>query len=204
VSKPLADYAKTLNDKMRIVTIPNGVNLNSLIDHSKFRDTDYEEKTAVFVGAIEEWVDTELIDRTARLLKNWRFDIYGPKSKRWDIQSENVHYCGVIPKNQVSSKLLNYEVGLIPFRKHDLIKVMERPLKFYEYLAANLGIASTDVGYLREGMGNWVEFGNTPEEFAAAIELASQKRKQRTTREIYLYLQEYSWEKIIDQIIERL
>ena len=51
-------------------------------------------------------------------------------------------------------------MGLIPFKDEDtLVQVMERPLKFYEYLAAGLGIAATDV---TPGSATSVDFVHAP------------------------------------------
>src|SRR5207253_2165135 len=93
-----------------------------------------------------------------------------------------------------------YQVGLVPFKEEPLIAMMERPLKFYEYLAAGLGIAATDVGMLKKGMGNWAHYGRTPHAFADAIIRAARDSGQELQAR-YAFLQNYSWSRIGTEIL---
>jgi glycosyltransferase involved in cell wall biosynthesis len=153
-------------------------------------------RSAVFVGSLDRWVDWPLLMETARLLPEWRIDLYGPARDQPASLPPNLVLRGPVGYEALPRVLAQYAVGLIPFRGADrLIDVMDRPLKFYEYLAAGLGIAATDVGGLRRGMGSWARFGTTPASYADAIRNAAEdttsRRAERTE-----YLRSYSWEHI--------
>ena len=65
------------------------------------------------------------------------------------INSEFINFHGPIDNKLVQSKLLNYSVGIIPFKVNDLIKYVN-PIKYYEYLSCGLRTVSTDWDELRE------------------------------------------------------
>lgn len=202
VSRQLADYATRLNSGNRVIVLPNGINLESF---SLKSCAERKAKSAVFVGHIFPWFDQELIDKTARLLPDWSIDCYGPVScTKWNVQAPNVRYCGVIEHSKMGKILEQYCVGLIPFRDEEFTKALERPLKFYEYIASGLGVASTDVGSLREGMGNWAKYGRTPEKFSQAIVEAAKQAAERKPEEIRNFLNKNSWDNIIKVMLKRL
>ncbi len=202
VSGHLADYATRLNSRNRVIVLPNGINLESF---SLKSCTERKAKSAVFVGHIFPWFDQELIDKTARLLPEWNIDCYGPVScTKWNVQAPNVRHCGVVEHGNMGKTLEQYCVGLIPFKDVEFTKSLERPLKFYEYIASGLGVASTDVGSLRKGMGNWAKYGQTPEKFSQAIVEAAKQAVERTPEEIRDFVTKNSWDNIMTVILERL
>lgn len=201
VSKPLAGYAAGLTDK-KILILPNGIDANAALD---LPHIERRPRSAVFVGGILPWVDMELVDKSASLLPDWNFDFYGPLHVDWQIKSSNITYKGKVEHKRVLDVLSRYSVGLIPFRDvAGLIKVMERPLKFYEYISCGLGVAATDVGSLRLGMGNWASYGRTPDEFAGAIASASVSGSLRKRGEVRSFIEEHSWNRITGIILARL
>jgi glycosyltransferase involved in cell wall biosynthesis len=200
VSTALNEYVQSVGYSNPVVSFPNGVDLGrfgAMISRRRI------PKTAVFIGAIERWVDLALIMGAARLLPDWQFDLYGPCSNPRSLSALNVRYRGVLPFSEVPDTLARYSVGLIPFRDGELIRVMDKPLKFFEYLAAGLGVASTDVGRLKDGMGEWSTYGTNPESFASAI-LAAAKVTDAREKERRNFLAEYSWTAIIDRMLARL
>jgi len=205
VSNSLADYARSFDPKCPVLVIPNGINSEPFLRVAQKPFNSEPPKAAVFVGSIEKWVDQKLINSTARILQDWSFDIYGHLGVKWSIAAPNVKYKGVLENDDISQKLQEYSVGLVPFRDVDyLIKVMERPLKFYEYVGSGLGVASTDIGSLRTGMRNWAFFGNTPEKFAKAIEQARNSAKRMTIEERHEFVRDHCWNSIMTEIIQRL
>ncbi len=207
VSQPLADYAYRLGvpKKTGVLVLPNGVDLTAFTNRGSLCEEKRLPRSAVFVGSIEEWVNVELVDRAASLMPGWQFDFYGPLRRTWAVNSPNVRYLGPVSHDSVPEVLSLYEVGLIPFKDVlGLMEAVERPLKFYEYLASGLGIASTDIGGLRRGMGDWAFYGNTPEDFAAAVEKASLSRTKMNEARIKEFLKGCSWAEIINTAERRL
>lgn len=202
VSDPLAEYARKLKQGNDIHVIPNGINVSWAGHRSP---SDRNGKRAVFMGNIFPWVDLELMDKTAALLPEWTFDMYGPMSVAWDVRSPNLRYRGAVSPSEVPNVLTRYNVGLVPFKEQNgLIGAMERPLKFYEYLSAGLGIAASDVGSLRNGMRTWASFGKTPEEFARAIVEAAEAVARRDPSRVSIFLDNHSWDRVLDTVVGRL
>lgn len=200
--EPLNTYVTDLNPANRVFTIRNGVDDKCMAIHP---DVKRNPKTVVFLGNIEQWIDLELIDDTAFLLNDWHFDIIGPLSRPWTVKSSNVRWLPPVTRPNVMNILAQYQVGLIPFREiSGRLAFVEKPLKFFEYIAAGLGVASTDVGALKDGMGDWAIYGNTPQSFARAIEKAADNIKERSNAERFDLVTRHSWSNVMDTINSRL
>jgi hypothetical protein len=177
VSRPLAAYAITLNSRNRVVFLPNGVEDSFL---NPVKPIPKQTNSAVYIGGLGAWFDTHLLRQAAALLPHWRFDLYGAGSQALAGLPPNVVGHGSVARADVPALLARYEVGLIPFADTDnRMTYVERPLKFYEYIAADLGVASTDHGAMRSGMGDLAAYGSSGPDFALAILQAQLQAKQR-------------------------
>lgn len=202
VSRPLASYATRLNAKNRTLLLPNGVADFSFVEPSA---TPRTRNTAIYIGELGAWFDLELLVQTARLLPEWNFDIYGPGSESLSGLPSNIRGFGSVSRERVPALLASYEVGLIPFRDADgRMSYVERPLKFFEYLSSGLGVASTDYGALRDGMGDLAQYGSTPEAFANAIKSAQSAAKTRSPCFAREFADEHSWAKVANKVHNRL
>jgi glycosyltransferase involved in cell wall biosynthesis len=200
VTKSLNSYVKQLGCNSPSILLPNGVEIERFKIEA---GTERRPKSAVFIGAIERWVDLHLLQQTAKLLPDWTIDLYGPVFGTREPTAANMRFNGAIPFDSVPATLARYSVGLIPFKDDKLTSAMEVPLKFFEYLAAGLGIAATDVGGLKEGMGRWSTFGNTAESYATALQRAAENA-DTALGERQEYLSRYSWKAILKQMEERI
>lgn len=201
VSDPLAEYALKLNSDNRVVVLPNGVEQCLL----SANDTRRIPRSAVYLGSVSKWVNVELLEQTALLLPDWQFYIYGPRDGFVVRDGRNLRHCEPISREEVSDVLAVCEVGLIPFRElSERMKFVERPLKFYEYVAAGLGVASTNVGRLKRGMGQLASYGNTPEEFASAIQEARHAARGRSLSFNQEFVDMYSWDVVMDEACKRI
>lgn len=105
----------------------------------------------------------------------------------------------------VPALLSRYEVGLIPFADTDnRMTYVERPLKFYEYIAAGLGVASTDHGAMRSGMGDLAAYGNSGADFAQAIVQAQLQAQQRAPGFGADFVRAHSWAGVVREVNERM
>lgn len=195
VSKQLKIYSEQLSSVDNYY-LPNGARLSNFIGKTSIS----KAKKAIYFGAFTDWVDVKLIIRVAKILPDWQFDLYGEKLEHDHLPS-NVMYYGPIKNELIPDLLLNYSVGLIPFKNCKHIDVVERPLKFYQYLAAGLGIASVSFGGLKDGMGEWACYGNTPEEYAHAIEGAFGLRSNYNQESLSDFLNNSSWEFILPKFM---
>jgi hypothetical protein len=101
--------------------------------------------------------------------------------------------------------LQGYAVGLIPFQDDQgRMQFVERPMKFYEYVASGLGVASTDWGALRQGMGDYACYGNGADGFAQAVRNAALQGERRSRSDVEAFAREHSWQSRAQQMFERL
>lgn len=203
VSRPLQAYACGLNARVPVPWMPNGVDACLLA--SSPAAPARQPCSAVYVGAIAAWFDQALLTDVARCMPDWRFDIYGPGAVPGPQDPPNLHWCGTVSRDALAGLLQRYEVGLIPFCDADgRMRYVERPLKFYEYVAAGLGVASTEFGALRVGMGELASYGNGVQGFARAIVRARAQAAARPAEQIEHFLREHAWEVRAEAMLARL
>lgn len=195
VSQPLADYARALAPRGRVIHLPNGVDAALLsASASTAVRSERRARSAVYVGGMTAWLDRALLAAVARRMPEWAFDIYGPGGAAASDDPPNLHWRGSVRREELPSVLQRYEVGLIPFRDAaGRLQFVERPLKFYEYIAAGLGVASTDFGALRQGMQELASYGNGADAFALAIESARAQGATRTEGFAASFVRENGW-----------
>ena len=199
---PLTVYARELNPANRVVTIHNGVDDRYL---ALPLNVSRKPKSAVFIGSIEQWIDLELLNKVAILLPDWQFDVIGPLKRSWHRQAGNLQWLPPVSRENIQNILVRYKVGLIPFREVcGRLNYVDRPLKFFEYIGAGLGVVSTDVGALKSCMGDWASYGNTPADFARAIKYEAKRMEKRSTEDCIELIKDYSWSKIITKINGRI
>ena len=125
----------------------------------------------VYVGALYEWLDAELLDMAARMMPDVTFLLIGParEEPKAKLKAPNLHLLGSMPFEHAASYMAVSRVGIIPFQITPLI-MSTNPIKMYEYLGAGLSVVSTpfpEVQALEEP--GIVECAGNPGAFAAAI-----------------------------------
>jgi len=119
----------------------NGINQNFKI--LPFKNSN--NKKCVYIGALEDWFDWELINNTFEKLSKdgYTLDIYGFSNNDISklIKTNNIKFKGSIDNTKVQSILTKYDIGIIPFKVTDLIEYVN-PIKLYEYLASGLKVIS--------------------------------------------------------------
>jgi glycosyltransferase involved in cell wall biosynthesis len=152
-----------------VYVLPNGGDFE-LFQQSAPPPPEYQDiptPRAVYVGTMTGWFNWDLVLGAARLLPEVSFCLLGRGPVPTDMPA-NVHYLGACPHEQVPGYLQHADVGLIPFLDLPRIRRIDRPLKYYEYLASGLPIAATPHGHLAD-MAPHARFGVTPETYAEAI-----------------------------------
>ncbi|GKS90066.1 glycosyltransferase [Acidovorax sp. SUPP2539] len=204
VSEPLAEYARALNPQGEVVHIPNGVEARLLVPESQ-SPVVRQPRSAVYVGGLTAWLDIGLLCQAARLLPDWTFGVYAPGAPEQQGWPANLHWRGSVGRTELPAVLQSHEVGLIPFREAEgRMRYVERPLKFYEYIAAGLGVASTDLGALRHGMGDLACYGNDARAFADAIVHARERARARPASFAKDFVQAHDWSTRAQTMLARL
>ncbi len=124
-----------------------------------------------FVGALYEWIDWELIERTVRASPHYDFVFVGPHDGRSEARRlgglGNVHLLGYRPYAAVPAYVQAFDVCWVPFKPGD-VAAAANPVKIYEYLALGKPVVTTPVADT-ESFGRLVEVVQTARDAVAAV-----------------------------------
>ena len=154
-----------------------------------------------FHGLLADWVDYELIKRTAEYFKNGSVILIGKiavdAEKKIKILDNvpNIHFLGRKPYEELPSFCKGFDVALNPFAINELT-LAANPLKVREYLAAGLMVVSTDIPEVRILENCFI--GENHAHFIGQIENALKSRKPRA--EISDAVRHESWDAKIDEL----
>lgn len=135
------------------------------------------EPRLCYHGVLSDFkIDFQLLLDAARLKPEWSWVLIGEEreGQKCQLVAElrtlpNVHFLGYKPYAQLPDYLRGMQVGLLPSLVNDYTKGMF-PMKYYEYLAAGLPLASTPLEFTTDkSQGAWVVIGVTAREFVLAI-----------------------------------
>ncbi len=156
-----------------------------------------------FHGLLADWVDYELIKKTAEHFKSGSVVLIGKiavdaeqKVKILD-DVKNVHFLGRKPYSELPNYCKGFAVALNPFAISELT-LAANPLKVREYLAAGLPVISTDIPEV--AILENCRIGKTHEEFIKQIEEAL--KKPGPQKAISDAVQNESWEARIGELRE--
>lgn len=197
-AKSLEEYVAHLNPK-RKEYVPNGVDFAHFAKEQP-RPVEYksiEGPIAVYVGAIREWFDTQLVCSAAKALPHMHFVIIGPNENREFERLPNLHLLGAKSWNTIPAYLQHADVGMIPFNVAEHPELIHRvnPLKLYEYMASGLPVVSM----------KWEELSrlNTPALLASSKdEFISQLEKAGPSDEYRTFAEKCDWNRRGKQILE--
>ncbi|HEX8638242.1 MAG TPA: glycosyltransferase [Pyrinomonadaceae bacterium] len=156
-----------------------------------------------FHGLMADWVDYELIKKTAAHFKDGSIVLIGKitvdAEKKIKILDDvkNIHFLGRKPYSELPAFCKGFDVALNPFEISELT-LAANPLKVREYLAAGVPTVSTDIPEVRVLEDCLV--GVDHADFIAKIEQALAGSKSRTR--ISDAIRHESWEAKIDELRE--
>ena len=154
-----------------------------------------------FHGLLADWVDYELIKKTAEHFKNGSVVLIGKiavdAEQKVKILANvpNVHFLGRKPYAELPAYCKAFDVALNPFAINELT-LAANPLKVREYLAAGLPVVSTDIPEVRVLDDCLV--GTDTQDFIKKIEqcLANPKPREAVSDAIA----HESWEAKVDEL----
>jgi glycosyltransferase involved in cell wall biosynthesis len=147
-AKNLEEHVKSLNPK-KALHVPNGVNVGNFLESNSEVPGEYlkiSKPRVVYVGALDEWFDYDLMNYVSKQLPEVSFVIIGPEkmAKERLYESSNIHILGRRKYESIPAYLKNADVGIIPFntRKYPKLVNSINPIKLYEYMACGLPVIS--------------------------------------------------------------
>lgn len=154
-----------------------------------------------FHGLLADWVDYELIKKTAEHFSGGSVVLIGKiavdAEKKVKVLDgvRNVHFLGRKPYADLPAYCKAFDVALNPFAINELT-LAANPLKVREYLAAGLPVVSTDIPEVRILEDCLV--GTSHEDFIAKIEYSLAQPKTRTA--VSDAIAHESWEAKVDEL----
>jgi len=164
-----------------------------------------------FIGGLQgNKVDSELLLSIAKSRPEWEFWIIGPfpaeKNKDSTYKQleklENVYLKGPVAPDLIPMQLRTMNVGLLPYKNTEFAKGVF-PLKFYEYLAANLNVVGCNLSSLRKYANNgvYMESSDRVDEFIEKCEIAL--KTDPPSELIKESLKHATWEKRFDEMYSK-
>lgn len=176
-------YTKFRQINPNTLFVRNGVDLEhfsiNCMEYKKSQEDElfpFKEKPIIgYMGHLNNWVDLDLILKTAHILKDYMFVIIGPAGKDEVSKlkkAKNIKYLGYKAYTELPKYISYFSVGIIPFKLNLLIE-STNPIKLYEYLGAGLPVVSTSMKevslYKKDGL---VYTADGADEFSEAIRKA--------------------------------
>ncbi|MFC2164537.1 glycosyltransferase [Acidobacteriota bacterium] len=146
----------------------------------------------LYIGAINERINFPWLDFAANKLPDFHFVLIGPQ----DVEPKgleprkNIHFLGPRFPENIDSYLHASDIGMIPFKKNQLVN-STCPIKLYEYLAAGIPVVATRWREIEE-IGAPIELADDKESFVKGLNrsLSSAGGENRIA-----FAQENTWEK---------
>lgn len=145
-SKDLIEKKSTLRDDL--VYLPNGVELNNFqrekyIMPDEFRNVN--NKKCIFVGALHDWIDVDLIKYCCKKLNAIEFYFIGPVDTDLSLLNgiNNIHLLGKRKYDDIPNYLYYSDASIIPFKVNNLTNSIT-PVKLYEYMSVGLNVVTTN------------------------------------------------------------
>lgn len=185
--------------------LPHGVNFAHFARVNTSKPKEYESikgPIAVYVGAMEEWFDYDLINKAAEKLPNINFVLIGPTviAKNKIVMRKNVHLLGKKDYSELPNFLAYADVGLIPFNRRDYAGLIDgvNPIKLYEYFASGIPCISVFWRGLQE-LNSPVHFYRDLNDF---IEVITNVIKEKPEKEIfYTFAKKRSWNDVTQEFL---
>lgn len=181
-----------------ISVIPNGVEPCP-------REVSEERSGVVYLGTVNQRIDTDLLEFLANAVFPEQVSIIGPRQLRWEPtrNCNNIEHIGVLPYAEAMKRLNGYKVGIIPFTSDDF-STNCCPMKALEYLSQGLEVVSTEVHGLKH-ISEHIHLCKTREEFvSAALKGLQMPSSSQIGTKNALLLAENSWSRVTDRILESI
>lgn len=195
---------KTNKIRNDVIYLPNGVNYN---DFQKAEYTMPEEflaykdkKKCIYIGAIAEWLDKELIEYTVKKFPEVQFFFIGPNHGGMNDldQYTNVHLLGKRKYSTLPDYLYYSDVAMIPFKINALTDAIN-PVKLFEYLSVGTPTVTTNFKEMQYIKGPF-EIAENKESFASCIHKVINESTDKES--LKKFAQENDWKGRFKVILE--
>ena len=165
----------------RTYLIPNAVDVDHYrdVNHGRIKPADeidmLPKPVVAFLGALEYWIDLDLIEYLAENLPDFSFAFIGPVSVNVSrlVKHRNIYFLGRRPYSELPALMAGVDVCINPYILDEIASGCS-PLKLYEYIAAGKPTVSVRMPEA-EKFSDLVEIADSYEEFAEKIAVLAAK-----------------------------
>jgi GT2 family glycosyltransferase len=175
----------------RVMRLPNAGEYGRFALPAKPRG---EPPVIGYYGALEDWIDTDLVADVAERRPDWRFVLVGrPVSADVSRLARLPHVSlpGEQPYPAIPGWLHQFDVAIIPFKRTPLTEATD-PVKAYEMLASGKPIVSVPIPEV-VALGRLVRLASTAEEFERAIADALRPEDAELVEARRAFAREHTW-----------
>ncbi len=154
-----------------------------------------------YFGVIDERIDYELLEETARLRPGVNFVMVGPLAKvgEEDLpRRKNLHYLGMKSYDELPAYLRCFDIAMMPFALNDSTKFIS-PTKTLEYMAAGRPVISTPIRDVVRDYAEVVSIVSDASRFADTIDniLLKGETAQESLARYRPILERTSWDNTV-------
>jgi hypothetical protein len=202
-AKNLKDYVNNLNPQ-KAVYFPNGVNFENFASGSKSLPEEFlsiPSPRILYIGAIHEWFDFDLLENTANDYSNYSFVLIGNKdfvTQRFS-HIKNIYPLGIKDYSELSKYIFNSDVGIIPFNKNKYPALVNsiNPLKLYQYFACGLPVVSVSWHEIKTLNSPAILYSN-PADFGLLLKQTIEQDKNPL--DLIEYAKQFDWKNIFQNL----
>jgi len=160
----------------------------------------------VYHGVLSNFkLDLDLLLEVVEMHPEWQLVLIGQESEGQNDErivrlrrKSNVTFVGYVAYQQLPTYLRGMDVGLLPTLRNSYTDSMF-PMKYYEYLAAGLPVASTQLrAFGPDAQG--ITFGDSAEAFSEAVS-AQLGRGRLTEDEVVRMIGDNTWDKRMEKML---
>ena len=159
-----------------------------------------------YFGAIDERIDYPAIQAMAQAHPEWSIVLIGPVTKvdpKTLPKGPNLHWLGGRSYSELPAYLKAFDVATILFADNEATRSLS-PTKTPEYLAGRKPVVSGPVPDIVDQYSDLVWIARSPEEWVARVEQALRDHTPARADAALEYIQQFSWDGIVDRMVERL
>jgi len=163
--------------------IPNAVDLEYFQGQVNISDKLKEIPRPIigFLGILQDRIDDNILLYLAKNNPDKSLVLAGPVWKNFPKKKfkglKNVYFLGQISYSEIPALYNGFDVGIIPYKINAFVKSTD-PMKYYEYIAANLPVVSTSAPGI-ERFGHLIAIANNVEDFNDFVNQAIKEGKEK-------------------------
>jgi len=157
-----------------------------------------------YFGVIDERIDLELLQQTAKKSPDISFVMIGPLAKieKKDLPKEsNIHYLGMKSYQELPSYLKHFDIAMMPFALNEATKFIS-PTKTLEYMASCKPIVSTKITDVVRDYKHCVHLVASPQDFSMSIQsILENPNPTKLEKEYEAILEKTSWNHTVQHMM---